>query len=421
MFLVVLCVPVFAHAQTASSSREVREYIAELISHIKTLESTVEQLKSQVAVVTEELRIERTLRLGMSGEDVKALQTLLSTDPSVYPEGRVTGYFGPLTEAAVKRFQQKTGIVTSGTTDTTGFGLVGPRTMQQLNVVLAKKPSGGSGGGSSAPAPAGGEASTPSTPTHTAVTAAPSSASSGSSSGGAASGSSAVSSASSDTTPPVISNIQKTSITHTGAVITWSTNEAATSRVSYGTTTVASGSYTTNHSVTLSGLQASTGYSFTVGSSDAAGNSASSSSQSLTTTAPPAPPVNSAYGPWITALSISPTSGPAGTQVTFSVTAEDPNGVASIVIEIRYPDNTVYDGPRTIEPNWNLRGVTSGSQTFTESVDHNTSPAILGEYEIVKITAYDSDGNYSRYYPNGNVENNKQSTHNLTIPSITIH
>ncbi|MBA3043831.1 hypothetical protein FP804_01690, partial [archaeon] len=42
---------------------------------------------------------------------------------------------------------------------------------------------------------------------------------------------------SSDTTPPTISNIQSSSITSSGATITWTTDEASSSVVEYGTTT----------------------------------------------------------------------------------------------------------------------------------------------------------------------------------------
>jgi len=81
-----------------------------------------------------------------------------------------------------------------------------------------------------------------------------------------------------DTTPPVISNVQATSITDNSAVITWTTDEASDSIVQYGTT---SGSYplsknSTNlvasHSVTLTGLNDDTTYFFRVGSTDGSGN-----------------------------------------------------------------------------------------------------------------------------------------------------
>src|SRR3989344_2254283 len=71
---------------------------------------------------------DRTITLGATGDDVSALQEFLAEDTSIYPEGLVTGYFGPLTEAAVKGWQAGKGIVSAGDSNTTGWGLVGPRT-----------------------------------------------------------------------------------------------------------------------------------------------------------------------------------------------------------------------------------------------------------------------------------------------------
>jgi peptidoglycan hydrolase-like protein with peptidoglycan-binding domain len=42
--------------------------------------------------------------------------------------GNATGYFGPLTQEAVQKWQAAHGIVSSGTPDTTGYGAVGPST-----------------------------------------------------------------------------------------------------------------------------------------------------------------------------------------------------------------------------------------------------------------------------------------------------
>ena len=96
-----------------------------------------------------------------------------------------------------------------------------------------------------------------------------------------------------DTTPPVISNIQVSSITHNSAVITWTTDEAATSVVYYGTTaaygsSASSAGYTTNHSVTLTGLSAETLYHFKVLSADASSNSSQSGDNTFTTDEEPA-------------------------------------------------------------------------------------------------------------------------------------
>jgi len=74
----------------------------------------------------------KTLRPGMSGTEVKYLQKVLALDSTIYPEKRVSGYYGKLTEAAVKRFQKKYGIRTTGE--------VGKLTRAQLNELYGRKP-----------------------------------------------------------------------------------------------------------------------------------------------------------------------------------------------------------------------------------------------------------------------------------------
>lgn len=68
---------------------------------------------------------------------VKRLQTILAKDRTLYPEGLVTGYFGPATLRAVQAFQKKNNIVSSGTPETTGYGAVGPRTAKALLVLCS--------------------------------------------------------------------------------------------------------------------------------------------------------------------------------------------------------------------------------------------------------------------------------------------
>lgn len=87
--------------------------------------------------------IGRVLRRGSTGDDVSRLQRFLASDSSIYPEGEITGYYGGLTEAAVKRWQTKFNIVSSGDAETTGFGMVGPRTAAAIALQCS---TGGSGG-----------------------------------------------------------------------------------------------------------------------------------------------------------------------------------------------------------------------------------------------------------------------------------
>ncbi len=88
----------------------------------------------------------RTMTQGMSGADVKALQTQLKTKG--YLSASATGYFGPATLAAVKKFQCATNIVCSGA----AYGIAGPKTQAGLSGAATADSSVGP---STAQAPAG--------------------------------------------------------------------------------------------------------------------------------------------------------------------------------------------------------------------------------------------------------------------------
>jgi hypothetical protein len=84
-----------------------------------------------------------------------------------------------------------------------------------------------------------------------------------------------------DTEPPLIKDVAASSETEDSAVISWTTNEPATSVVDYGTaadygSTASSDQLTIEHSLTVTGLQPNTAYHFRVTSVDKAGNEASS-------------------------------------------------------------------------------------------------------------------------------------------------
>jgi len=70
-----------------------------------------------------------TLGPGSQGTNVTALQTFLASNPRVYPQGLVTGYYGPLTEAAVRNFQIGYAI--------DPVGRVGPITLGAINGVIS--------------------------------------------------------------------------------------------------------------------------------------------------------------------------------------------------------------------------------------------------------------------------------------------
>ena len=87
--------------------------------------SSSNQLPEQAAA---QAGIARQLDQGDRGPDVRQLQELLASNSEIYPEGLVTGYYGPLTAQAVSRLQERAGLPS--------VGRVGPRTRSQINTLL---------------------------------------------------------------------------------------------------------------------------------------------------------------------------------------------------------------------------------------------------------------------------------------------
>ncbi|HYF10029.1 MAG TPA: peptidoglycan-binding protein [Candidatus Paceibacterota bacterium] len=166
------------------------------------------------------------MQVGSRGSQVTLLQQSLASNPNFYPQGLVTGYFGALTRNAVIRFQQFYGI--------SPVGRVGPQTLAKLNQIYGTVSTG-------------------------------------------------------DINAPLFLSAN-VSMSSTTAVVSWTTNEAATGRVYFSTSplvytealvgapTVSGNSVATDsisrtsQSVSLSGLSANTTYNFMVVVTDPSGN-----------------------------------------------------------------------------------------------------------------------------------------------------
>lgn len=134
----LLALPV--SAQTTLTDAQKDALIQTLLAQVKVLQTKLAEL---IAARGEGMScdIQRTLTIGSRGDDVSCLQRYLKqTGDFTHPE--ITGYFGPVTESAVKKYQTRQGIVSGGPPATTGYGVVGPRTRAALSVRI-----GGGGGG----------------------------------------------------------------------------------------------------------------------------------------------------------------------------------------------------------------------------------------------------------------------------------
>lgn len=208
-----------------------------------------------------------------------------------------------------------------------------------------------------------------------------------------------------DTTPPAITAVLVPDITASGAAITWTTNEPATSQIEYGPTssygnqTPVDGALLLAHSGQLSGLSENTTYYFRVRSADAAGNAAVCPTQTFQTALlpPPPPPANeapvlavigdkqvtenalltftlSATDPESDPLTFSSSSLPSGATLTGNVFSWTPDYVQAGIVPITF---TVSDGSL------------SASETVTITVtDTNRPPTVnAGTDQVVTLPA----------------------------------
>lgn len=110
--------------------------------------SVVESIPTNIASAGSQkfAALTTVLKRGMkSGSAVQVLQQMLNSDvdtqvaaSGVGSSGHETTLFGVLTEQAVKKFQKKYSIVSSGTPITTGYGAVGPKTRAKLNLLFSQ-------------------------------------------------------------------------------------------------------------------------------------------------------------------------------------------------------------------------------------------------------------------------------------------
>ena len=224
-----------------------------------------------------------------------------------------------------------------------------------------------------------------------------------------------------DTTPPVISGVTASNITTSGAVITWTTNEASNTQVDYGTTTGYGSSTTlnsalvTSHSQTLSGLLANTLYHYRVKSRDSAGNLATSGDFTFTTSTIP-----DTTGPVISNVAASNVTS-VGTTITWT-TNEAATSQVDYGTTIAYGSSTALSTTLVTSHSRALSGLQpstlyhyrvrsadgannltlSGDQTVTTSAAADTTPpgdvqqftAVGGDQQVTLSWTNPPDGDF---------------------------
>ncbi len=132
--IVVLVSPVFVSAQSVA---ELWAQITELMNRVGALNAQAAAAAAHTAATEKWCpKLTRNLQRGARGSDVMELQRWLIDEGhlaegsgfGIISGGNATGYYGPLTVEAVKKFQCKEGVICSGTPASTGFGSVGPAT-----------------------------------------------------------------------------------------------------------------------------------------------------------------------------------------------------------------------------------------------------------------------------------------------------
>ncbi len=208
-----------------------------------------------------------------------------------------------------------------------------------------------------------------------------------------------------DTTAPALSAIASGSLTSAGATITWTTNEAATTQVDYGTTTAYGTSTTLNsslvttHSAALASLQAATTYHFRVRSADAASNSAVSGDATFVTLTAPdtAAPVISgvvASSTGATSTVITWSTNEASTSVVeyglgtgYGSSSSNPTLVSSHSVSLTglAPSTTYHFRVGSVDSSGN--SASSADSVFSTSAQPDTTPPVLSSIAAGGVTS----------------------------------
>jgi len=125
-----------AGGTTGGTTGDNEELILQLLAQIKLLQAQIAAILGELPKTDTQTNIPPpSLSFGDQGPNVTNLQTILATMSDIYPQGLITGYFGPLTQGAIQTLQLKYNVLQ--TPDQQGYGVYGPKTSQRLGEVIA--------------------------------------------------------------------------------------------------------------------------------------------------------------------------------------------------------------------------------------------------------------------------------------------
>ncbi len=106
-----------ASAQEATTTSATPKTQAEMLAQIQSLMKLIADLQAKLAQVKGEVEeLTKDLAVGAKDDDVLKIQEILASDPTLFGV-KPTGYFGPMTEEALKKFQERYGLEVTGKLD----------------------------------------------------------------------------------------------------------------------------------------------------------------------------------------------------------------------------------------------------------------------------------------------------------------
>ncbi len=182
------------------------------------------------------------------------------------------------------------------------------------------------------------------------------------------------------TVEPAISTITATSTANgTGVTVTWATDENATSRIAYGTSTPYSmysptdSNMVANHSVALSGLSPYTTYHYQIISTDTSGNTTSSSDQTFGTNYNG---TGTSSAPILSSIATTNSADGTGTTITWTTDQPSTSQVSYGSSSTSYTNSTAADPNLVTNHSVTISGLTPQTTYYFEALSNNSSGAI---------------------------------------------